>query len=487
MQYQLAAVLGFSFARTDRFFLSNSPFCSLYHDQRSHPPLDCLVEEMTTSPRQNASTLTVPLLRRSSSFGRLRSFSFKRDPAPPLPSPSKASDSTTNASTFVGPPLWPVDRHYTRCYCEENAYLLAQQLLTYLVGQHGEAKTDRNGWKWDVWVVFVSNETKTVLMMHQKAAAKNKAVVWDYHAFVVVTKQIIPQAHPTGTEASPPLPREPLKGDDPAPLVKNGGLTHDSSTHALLKRPASLFRRRPSNKQRRQSDPCIDPWQGWVYDIDSRLSTSSGDDADLLKPVRFADYVDQSFLPLAASDSLGVSSYRPSFRVARAEAFLDNFSSDRSHMIDSSTGQWLAPPPIWPLIIGPRARRKGWDDNLMKRWVQMRPSDESRSQGSLAIQFGQVFNQADFSAGLWSNMAEWKRRSPPQVSFAGSQSYYANGLEDSVDSTMSRSEEQRGYVELPPTLLPRKGGRVMSPLFPAYMRAASESRLDLNLDAMQQA
>jgi hypothetical protein len=40
----------------------------------------------------------------------------------------------------------------------------------------------------------------------------------------------------------------------------------------------------------------------------------------------------------------------PLFRVIPATAFLDYFESDRSHMYNVNTGQWLAPPPNYQCI-----------------------------------------------------------------------------------------------------------------------------------------
>ena len=68
-------------------------------------------------------------------------------------------DLPTNGDTgSVGPPPPPQGCVYTSCYCEENIYLLAQALC---------AEADRPApprWTrlWDIHVVFVSNEDKTV-------------------------------------------------------------------------------------------------------------------------------------------------------------------------------------------------------------------------------------------------------------------------------------------------------------------------------------
>jgi hypothetical protein len=50
------------------------------------------------------------------------------------------------------PPMVPEYAVYTSCYCEENVYLLAKAFLANV------SITDI----WDIFVVFISNETKTV-------------------------------------------------------------------------------------------------------------------------------------------------------------------------------------------------------------------------------------------------------------------------------------------------------------------------------------
>ncbi len=51
------------------------------------------------------------------------------------------------------PPHLPPDSLYTHCYCEENIYLLAQKFISDS-GVNGD---------WNVYVVFISNDSKTVL------------------------------------------------------------------------------------------------------------------------------------------------------------------------------------------------------------------------------------------------------------------------------------------------------------------------------------
>ena len=63
---------------------------------------------------------------------------------------------TTGDNAVDDPPPVPHDHVYTSCYCEENIYLLAQHF--YAEAENHEARP----WPWDVYVVFISNDQKTV-------------------------------------------------------------------------------------------------------------------------------------------------------------------------------------------------------------------------------------------------------------------------------------------------------------------------------------
>ncbi|GAQ79863.1 hypothetical protein KFL_000400060 [Klebsormidium nitens] len=69
------------------------------------------------------------------------------------------------------------DSVHTPCYCEENVYLLVKKLA-----ETGRAAADYS----DLFIVFVSNERKQVLMWRQQAGSEGDgACVWDYHVFLV--------------------------------------------------------------------------------------------------------------------------------------------------------------------------------------------------------------------------------------------------------------------------------------------------------------
>ncbi|KAJ7582849.1 N-terminal glutamine amidase-domain-containing protein [Mycena floridula] len=86
----------------------------------------------------------------------------------------------------------------------------------------------------------------------------------------------------------------------------------------------------------------------WIYDFDTTLA----------KPCRFESYLDQTF-------TLSVpETYQSCFRVIPAREYLDNFASDRSHML-SSDGVYMSPPPEHQALAGPKAAALGITHNLM--------------------------------------------------------------------------------------------------------------------------
>jgi hypothetical protein len=65
---------------------------------------------------------------------------------------STNSEHQVGKITAADPPDLPANYIYTRCYCEENVYLLCKDFMN---------RKDVCE-QWDIWVVFISNETKTV-------------------------------------------------------------------------------------------------------------------------------------------------------------------------------------------------------------------------------------------------------------------------------------------------------------------------------------
>lgn len=70
------------------------------------------------------------------------------------------------------------DFTYTTCYCEENVYLLCQQL-----SQSGMAASDAS----DLFVVFISNAGRKVPIWRQKAGSSENdgIIIWDYHVICI--------------------------------------------------------------------------------------------------------------------------------------------------------------------------------------------------------------------------------------------------------------------------------------------------------------
>ncbi|KAL5533029.1 hypothetical protein ACEPAF_4805 [Sanghuangporus sanghuang] len=102
-----------------------------------------------------------------------------------------SSFSAEETETFVTircpPPLLPVDRVYTANYCEENIYLLVKRFL-----QDEQLRA-----RWNVYAVFISNNTRTVALWCQKI--REDVVVWDYHVILA----LIPRVSRTSTGRSP--------------------------------------------------------------------------------------------------------------------------------------------------------------------------------------------------------------------------------------------------------------------------------------------
>jgi len=111
----------------------------------------------------------------------------------------------------------------------------------------------------------------------------------------------------------------------------------------------------------------------WIYDLDTCLPI----------PCHWNEYVDQTF-PLGTDTPL---QYQSRFRVIPGDMYLDNFASDRSHMLRVSRSnlpeepRYLHTPPPYPVICGPEAEKDGIRNNLMTRFVPM--TGEGQGFGTL--------------------------------------------------------------------------------------------------------
>jgi len=99
----------------------------------------------------------------------------------------------------------------------------------------------------------------------------------------------------------------------------------------------------------------------WVYDFDTRLAI----------PCSLKDYLHGTFKEDVPPQ------YASLFRVVPAHLYLNNFASDRSHMLSPSTSLgepvYLAPPPPYP----PLGQIHGKRNNLMASFVNVRTSEDT--------------------------------------------------------------------------------------------------------------
>jgi len=87
-------------------------------------------------------------------------------------------------------PSLPPDSRYARHYCEENIYHLAEWFLKQSFIKD----------VWDVAIVFISNESKTVALWNQKLGSPEYAIVWDYHVVLILCPR---PGHGGGTSDDP--------------------------------------------------------------------------------------------------------------------------------------------------------------------------------------------------------------------------------------------------------------------------------------------
>lgn len=335
-------------------------------------------------------------------------------------------------------------------------------------------------------------------MWSQRASSDPSGIVcWDYHVFVVLSvKQTIAEPQPASSSSSSPPPL-------------------DASSH---KRRASLFRRstsslRPSAAEvapplptSRPGTPSASP-TAWVYDADSLLCGFDPKSATpaALAPCALDAYIHGSFQPDADVEVR----YRPTFRVVPAALYLKYFSSDRSHMRLASAAPdaevaWAATPPAWAPLAGEGARSEGDLNNLFERYVDLNDARDAR--------YGSVLGAAAFHSAAWLRgglgmqpgrslldlpppVDVW--RAPPSRAQAvisevlARQPDEAESTSDSIPSTPPLAPNwQTRHFATPPARLAspsagaddadttprRRGGRIASPLFPAYAAAALASR-----------
>ncbi|GAC72405.1 hypothetical protein PANT_7d00081 [Moesziomyces antarcticus T-34] len=373
---------------------------------------------------------------------------FGRPPNPASSAPISMADLDT-AWSSITPPAFPVPLQYAACYCEENVYMLAQHLASQLTRANRAAINIAQSQKqpapgqalfvpvWDVHVLFISNAGKTVLL-YQQAASKlpsaGSPVIWDYHVVAAVTAHLVP-LHQLAVESDATIARPPVFGDG-------------------------------------------DGWsRTWIYDPDSRLARTAvtAEGGELLRPVPKHEYDDKTFRPGDIAAGVIPPHFQPAFRYIAANDFLARFASDRSHMLqDGPVGSggkvWSAPPPAWDPIVGAKAAKLGVSNNLMRCYVDMAASEAG---------FGTVVH-----AGTWLGC-----QSVPCSSLGATirDALAVEAASSSQRATPASLARDSRWLAPPSTARPAaakgdasngaaRGGRIASPLFPAYLHASQQHR-----------
>ncbi|KAK4048787.1 hypothetical protein OIV83_004553 [Microbotryomycetes sp. JL201] len=227
---------------------------------------------------------------------------------------------------------------YTRCYCEENVYALLNLLVNPISLRQECSDTAERVTKDDErhYAVFVSNNDHACVLFQQSASTRGpqqlNAVIWDYHVFAV-------------SVLMPPSSSTAMRAETEAVTER-----HATSSHR-----ATVI----------------------VRDADSLLEN----------PTALTRYVNESFRP-----DLFEQGFLPRNleRIVPATAFLDNFASDRSHMLaeklhrgaSSTAKEYIQPPPAHDPICGRLARQRNEQHNLWTRFLDMRTTAEGGNEDS---------------------------------------------------------------------------------------------------------
>jgi hypothetical protein len=191
---------------------------------------------------------------------------------------------------------------YTSRYCEENIILLCETFQSYCSPRTcpscGQSEGNGEGARLESFAVFISNERKQVPLWHQSASCSSEnPILWDYHGENCSSSTAIARLA------------------DP-----------------ILRKVVFLLRHLRKDK----SVQC-----SVIFDFDSDLPW--GDKA--------CSYVHKTFAP----DMSIVEDYRQYFRVVNCQQAVEEFASDRSHMRNQGTDTWLASPPAYPPLRGPKS------------------------------------------------------------------------------------------------------------------------------------
>ncbi|CAE7231536.1 unnamed protein product [Rhizoctonia solani] len=86
------------------------------------------------------------------------------------------------------------------------------------------------------------------------------------------------------------------------------------------------------------------------------------------------DYTSFTFQSRLFESGVFEATLQSMFRIIPATRYIDQFASDRSHMIKLSADgvmQYAMPPPSYDVIVGPGAGARGVTNNLMDEFVRM--------------------------------------------------------------------------------------------------------------------
>lgn len=434
----------------------------------------------TNSARAHQS---MPPLRQSSSLSDFRSMLTTTS------SRRHTTQESAPAETLIppSPPVLPQHyRLYTKCYCEENAYLLAAY-LSRICRYRNELKSTRL--RWDVDVVFVSNKDRMVALWQQKAGASAESdyqVVWDYHVFVILSCQR-ESTSKEGKERTKSLP------------ARHASIPRRRSAMSRIEEEeggsASIIVSSTTTTDKK-------PLQSWVYDLDSRITS----------PAPLAEYISSTF---GLDNGLGANvnkRFRPLFRVIPGNTYFTRFGSDRSHMkkrkssTDPSSFDWTSPRPSWDLLMGKKA--SSLSSYFMDSFVDMRVRVGDGRFGRVVkmnelvegscLMMGKIESEqtslAPGVAVLLDNMDDQLRQGQGERS---SESQFVptdsqDGAIASITSAMKDEEEpnspgsiiggiQRYGMRPPPpppdgAIIPTasRGKRIMDPMYPAYIASVFE-------------
>lgn len=241
----------------------------------------------------------------------------------------------------------------------------------------------------------------------------------------------------------------------------------------------------------------------WIYDVDSRLSSSNGRETKKMV-VEMGEYNRGTFRSPSAIEEEEEEGeeegrrtipnhFRPKFRVVPANEYLRWFASDRSHMRrEDGGGGWSSPPPNWEVIVGEKAKQMGIGNNLMQSYVDMSDLTDERygkvwsgekwlalknvpvAEGALGSTIGESGSNGRRKLSKKTRREEdWVVVEPVKwEAKEGEESVQTRRVTmDSLSTAQEeRSEEAEGGT---------KGGRIASPLFPAYLHASQSYRSQL--------